>query len=444
MPDPTAIAGATRPVLWNITPAMVVWLYASSAIGLGVFAWGIARRVRVWRIGLPERRTDQWRRRVRRLGLDALAQRKVLRELGGGLPHALLFFGFLALIVATTVLMVHQDFGLHIMIGRYYLWFQSLAANVLGLFALLALLAAAARRYLLRPQGLERREPQDGLLLAALFLLLATGFAVSGLRIVLSGDPWAAWRPVARATGQALAAVLPASSLAGMHRVLWLTHVTLWVGVLAAWPFTKLGHAVFAPLALYFGSLERAPELPRIDFEADKPALGAKDPFDLTWKQLLDLDACTECGRCERACPARTAGFAISPKRMVLALRDHVRANAASLLAAHALWRTDPARFQQLRAEMPVLAGVVIAGDAIWACTTCRGCEAACPVGIEHMRLMVQLRQNLAMEQAAMPDGIAQLPRQLELREHPFCGVPIDRHAWFAPALTGGGREVAP
>lgn len=441
--DPASVAGATRPILWNIGAPMVVWLYAGSAIGAGVCVWGFLRRMRLWRLGAPDPRLDAWPARLRRALLDALVQRKVVREPAGGLPHALLFFGFAVLVLATAILMLHQDFGVHIMRGRLYLWFQSLVANVLGFLALLAVVFAAVRRYILRPPGLEQREPENALILTGLFLLLATGFAISGLRMVETADPWARWRPVAQGTGQALAALLPAGSLPVVHKALWLTHATLWMGLLAALPFTKLGHIVVAPLALYFGNLRRGTDLPRIDFEADEPVLGVRDVFDLTWKQLLELDACTECGRCERACPAHAAGFEISPKRLVLDLREHVRSSAKDLLAVQATRRADPARFQELKAELPHLAGQVLAQQAIWACTTCRGCEAACPVGIEHVRLILRLRQNLAMEQAELPDGLAQLPRQIEVREHPFCGVPVDRDAWFVTAApAGSGEEV--
>ncbi len=452
--DGSTLASATRPVLWNVTAAMVVWLYASAFLALVAFAWGMWRHVRLWRAGVPEPRRDHRLLRLRRLAVDGLAQRALLREPVPGVPHALLFFGFLVLLLATMVVLVQMDLGIRIMHGRLYLWLLSLATNVFGFMALVAVAIVAGRRYLLRPSGLERREPGDALVLAALFLLLLSGFVVSGLRIVAAGDPWAAWRPVGWATGRLLATVIPPASLPALHRWSWLFHVTLFAALLALLPWTRLRHLVTTPLAQWFGALGRAQQLPRIDFDAvaagtGPDVLGARTALELSWKQLLELDACTGCGRCERACPARTAGFPLSPRRLIADVRDHVRERRETILAGGAARRRgDAAELERLRGELPSLAGKVVAGQALWACTTCRSCEEVCPAAIEHVRLVLQLRQNAAMEQGELPGTLAGLPRQLELREHPFCGVPVDRHAWFAATLArpsgGNGAGAAP
>ncbi len=441
--DGSALASATRPVLWNVPPALVVFMYASALAAALAFAWGLWRQVRLWRAGVPEARSDRPLLRLRRVAMDALAQRALVREPGPGLPHALLFLGFLVLLLATTVVLIEVDLGIPVLHGPFYLWL-SLATNVFGGLALVAVVIAAVRRYLLRPTGLERREPGDALVLAALFLLLLGGFVVSGLRIVATADPWSAWRPLGWATGRSLATLLPPASLPALHRWSWLFHVALFAGLLAVLPWTRLRHLVTTPLAQWFAPLGRAQSLPRIDFDAvaagdGADVLGVRTALELSWKQLLEGDACTGCGRCERACPARAAGFPLSPRRLIADVRDHVRERRATLLAGGAARRRgDSAELERLRGELPSLAGQVVAGQALWACPTCRACEEVCPAGIEHVRLILQLRQNAAMEQGELPGTLAGLPRQLELREHPFCGVPVDRHAWFAPALVGG------
>jgi len=449
--DAAAQAQATRPILWNIPLAMVVWMYTGAALALGVCLWGFARRARLWRAGVPEPRTDHWPRRLRRVALDALAQRAVVRAPGAGVPHALLYLGFLVLLAATSVVLLQMDLGLPVMHGGLYLWLQSLATNLFGGLALLGLVVLALRRYACPATLVERREPEDALLLSGLFLLLASGFAVSGLRMVATADPWAHWRPLGWATGRALAAVLPAGSLATVHRWTWLLHVTLWSALLALLPWTRLRHLVITPLAQFFGTIDRRQELPRIDFEAiaageGPDVLGVRTALELSRKQLLELDACTGCGRCERNCPARTAGFPLSPRRLIADIRDHVQQRREVILAAGAARRRgDAAELERLRGELPSLDGEIVADQAFWACTTCRSCEQVCPAGIEHVRLILQLRQNAAMEKGELPDGLAALPRQLELREHPFCGVPVDRHAWFAeqPGRVPAGAGAA-
>ncbi len=446
----STVAPATRPVLWNVTTPMVVFMYASAVVALAFFAWGLWRHVRLWRAGVPEARGDHPARRLGRVALDGLAQRALLREPGPGIPHALLFLGFLVLLAATTVVLLQADLGLPVMHGPLYLWLMSLGTNVFGGLALVALAIAAVRRYLLRPGGLERREPADALILAGLFLLLLSGFVVSGLRMAATADPWARWRPLGWATGRLLATVLPPASIPALHRWSWLFHVTLFVVLLGLLPWTRLRHLLTTPLAQWFGALGRAQTLPRIDFEAvaageGPDVLGVRTALELSWKQLLELDACTGCGRCERACPARAAGFPISPRSLIADVRDNVHSRRAVILAAGAARRRgDAVELERLRGELPSLDGDIVAGQAFWACTTCRACENACPAAIEHVRLILQLRQNAAMEKGELPDGLAALPRQLELREHPFCGVPVDRHAWFnEPAPAGVGSALA-
>jgi Fe-S oxidoreductase len=142
----------------------------------------------------------------------------------------------------------------------------------------------------------------------------------------------------------------------------------------------------------------------------------------MTWKQLLDLDTCTECGRCTEVCPAFRAGKPLSPRKVVMDLRDYVQSRRGPIL------RARRAGLELEQAEP--LAGGVIPAETLWACTTCRACEEACPVGIEHVSLIVQLRRNLAMEQADVPTGVAEALESLDSRRHPFRGAPADRDKW--------------
>jgi Fe-S oxidoreductase len=196
-----------------------------------------------------------------------------------------------------------------------------------------------------------------------------------------------------------------------------------WHAFLAAIPYTKAMHWFTSPLNVFFAR----PVAPRgvpapTDFEAEPVRLGISTPADMTWKQLFDLDACTECGRCTSVCPAHAAGKPLSPKRVILDLRDAIRADGAAATN---------------------LAGGVVPAEALWACTTCRHCEEVCPVGIEHVPTIIGLRQNLAMEQVAVPQGVAETIAQLEAREHPFRGASAGRTDWMdgltVPTLADAG-----
>jgi ferredoxin len=445
-----AAADATREVQWNTTPAMRVFLYVSMLVALGVFAWGCWRRVRVWRIGKPEVRWDRPAERVRLLLFRGIAQAGVLRDrffVVGGVAHALVFFGFAALLGATAVVMVHHDLGVEIMRGRFYLWVQSLGVNILAAAALLGVVFTAVRRFVVRPAQLERGRPADALILASLFLLLVSGFLMSGIRIAATGDAWGAWRPFSRMAGALATAVWRSpEDLRTAHAWLWTGHVALWHALLALAPFTKLFHVASGSASIYFGALDGQRDIPRVDFDSDAAgvALGINSPFAMTWKQLLDLDACTECGRCQAVCPAWAEHQPLSPKRVILDLRDHVRARSATLLAASAALKAgDGARFDAMVATEPPIAGGVIRAESLWACTTCRACEAACPVSIEHVRLIVELRQNLSMEQAAAPAGVVAMVNNLATRQQPFVGVALDRTAWYEkPTVRDAAGEA--
>ena len=384
-------------------------MYASMTVALLVFAYGVWRRLRIWRLGRRQVVWDHLGARFRRL-LAALLQATVLRRRLPGVMHALVFFGFLVLFGGTLVVFLDSDLGIKLNHGAFYLGFESLTVDLFGGLFLLGLAIAVYRRYLLRPWFLERREPSDALLLVPLLLIALTGFALEGMRLAVVHDRWGGWSPIGLAFSHALAP-LGRSGLRSAYPWLWAAHVLMWHAFLAAIPYTKAMHWFTSPLNIFFSR----PVAPRgvpapTDFDAEPVRLGISAPADMTWKQLFDLDACTECGRCESVCPATAAGKPLSPKRVILDLRDAIRAGGA---------------------DAGPLAGGVVLPEALWACTTCRACEEACPVGIEHVSTIIGLRQNLAMDQVVVPPGVAETVTALEAREHPFRGASSGRTDWL-------------
>lgn len=433
---PAAIDIATRQVQWNVSYGMAVIMYVSMVLAFAIFSYGLWHRVRIWRIGKPEIRWDRPGERIKRVLRLAIAQQSLLRERLPGIMHALMFFGFLVLFVGTLVVMVHHDLGLPVMQGPFYLWFQSLVLDLFGFLAMIGLAIAAYRRYIRREPRLEQGKISDATILLVFFFILFSGYIVEGARVVLTEDPWALWSPIGYGFGLGMAAVISAPALTVIHKVFWLVHMLLWHVALAISPWSKMVHMVTSPLNIFFANLdaENRSTVPAIDFEDEEnlEVLGIKTPFDMTWKQLLDLDACTECGRCQASCPAFAENKPLSPKRVILDLRDHIRANADQILQADLARRSgDTDLFQSILDSMPPLAGEVIQSETLWSCTTCRACEEACPVDIEHVPLILQLRQNLAMEQADVPEGVAEAVTGTETRLHPFRGVSGDRTEWY-------------
>ena len=399
---------ATREVLWNIEHA---WLmYALLVPTLGVAFLGFYRRVRAWRRGRPEARFDQPLRRLGMLARGAVLQLGVWRKRLPGLYHAAIFWGMMTLTIATTVVMLDYDFGLPIMRGKFYLYFQSLFVDLMGLAAIAGCVAAMARRWIARPKELVYTL-EASVLLVTLLAILVTGFVIEGLRIAATNDPWGAWSPIGRAVARSMDGRISLPAMLLAHKSLWWSHLGLTFALFAYAPFTKLAHAVTAPLNIYTARLvPSGGALRPLDFEREG-SLGVKTLADFTWKDLLDLDACTECGRCTAVCPANATGKRLSPRDIILDLRSLMHGPGAGP--------------EELVGAKPALEA-----EAMWQCTTCGACMDACPVAIDQMPKIVDLRRYLAMELAEMPETMQAAMKSLEDRGHPLAGSQSSRMDW--------------
>jgi Fe-S oxidoreductase/nitrate reductase gamma subunit len=424
---------ATREICWNIRHAWLMYVLLFPA--LGVAGWGFVRRVARWRRARPGLRLD---RPLARLGLvlrHALMQQRLARAAYPGVMHLAVFAAFLVLTVATTVVMLDYDLGTSIMRGGFYLWFQSLAVDVFGLAMLVGLGMALARR-LSRGSPELVRSREATAVLALLLAIVVTGFLLEGWRIAATADPWGKWSPAGALVASASAAVFSTSALRAAHEWTWWLHLGLVLGLLAWAPYGRLLHVVTAPLAVFFGNLDgHAEALSAVDLESDE-RFGARELADLHAKDLIDLDACTECGRCTAACPAARAGKALSPRDLILELRNQMHSRGKAGAGGEG--------------ETPALtaAGRAASVEAIWQCTTCAACLEACPVLIEQMPKLVEARRFLVMEEAEMPDAIAAALTSLEQRGHPFPGTAFSRVDWAAgldvPMLAelGNGAQL--
>jgi Fe-S oxidoreductase len=289
------------------------------------------------------------------------------------------------------------------------------------------------RRYVVQPTGLDNRR-EDLIILLWFLAVLGSGFIVEGARIggtELGPHPdWALWSPI----GALIAVVFSGLGVGEgqflfWHRLWWWTHMIITFGFLTYIGYSKLSHLVFSPLnILLHKSRPRGALAPIVNLdkalEGDEEAManvrfGAAKLSDFTWKQLLDLDACTRCGRCQDNCPAWLSGKPLSPKFVILDLQAHMNATAKAVLAG---------------AEAPYGNGAMIGGviteDVLWSCTTCGACEEHCPVSIEHIGTIVDMRRNLVLEQGSLPDTAEAALRSLEQRGHPWRGTQETRTSW--------------
>jgi Fe-S oxidoreductase/nitrate reductase gamma subunit len=425
-----------RDDLWNLPPWLYPLHWALVILCGALVVYGLWRRVRLWRMGQPAQRTDRVGRRVGGLLLYALGQRRVLAQPYPGLMHGLIFYGFVVFFIATSLVGIQLDAGVLILSGGFYLGFEAVV-NLFSLLFLIGLGLAGLRRYVLRPERLNIRR-DDAFILGILAFVALTGLTLEVLRLRGQNPAWAHWSWL----GNAIARLFgpPPAHPAALYPVIWEVHQLAVFALIATLPFTKFKHIVVSPTNIFFRHLGAPGTLPKIEnIEEAEGSLGVGSIQQLTWKQLLDGDACTECGRCQAACPAYAAQQPLSPKKLVMDMRDRMAeypgalwswqkplVQALPFLRRLALGSGTPAEKE--------LVGEVIRDETLWACTTCRACEQECPVFIEQVSSIVGMRRHAVLEQGRLPDTLAQALRNTERQGNPW-GQPRHKRAAWAEGL---------
>ncbi len=398
----------SREIYWNISSHLLLYLLLLPF--LAIFLYGCYRVWGALLLGKRGVRFGQPGERLKALTAQVLLQQRIAKERYSGLMHLSLSWGFLILFVATTLVAFQDYFGLPVLQGDFYLYFMSLTVDVFGVAAVLGTLMAITRRFIRPPSRLVEPRGFDGFgwLLFLFLAVLLTGFLVEGLRIEATADPWGRWSPGGWTAGLLFRGV-GVEYAEAFHQVLWWVHAVLSFGFVAAIPYTGVFHLLTAPVNVVLQNLQPSGVLTPLSVEEER--LGASTIRDYSWKALLDLYACTECGRCQEACPAWTTGKPLTPKGLILDLRDH-------LTRVHR------------REETRRMVREVITEDVLWSCTTCGACHQACPVFIEPIPKILDMRRHLVMEEAIFPEQMQETLRCLETRGHPYKGVSAGRTDW--------------
>jgi Fe-S oxidoreductase/nitrate reductase gamma subunit len=429
----------SREIFWNIQYGEI--LYILGAIVIGVFAYAIYRRYRMWRLGTPDNRLAPLSKRVWAFIVttivDGIFHRKFFgvanglgrrrlsagdlkpREFYPGIAHFLIFAGCIVLLLGAFLDFISHYF-FHFMQGSFYLGY-SVVTDSFGILVLIGVILAVIRRYGQKPDRLDNT-PDDLIALVLIGVVVVTGFIVEGLRIAateLKATPdWAAWSPGGFLLAQAFRG-LSQESLLLWHRINWWLHMVIAFGAIAyvCLYWNRLWHIVISPANVFFRSLKPKGALAPIDLEKAEH-FGASKIEDFTWKQLLDLDACTRCGRCQDNCPAYISGKPLSPKKMTQDLKRS--------FVERARLKT---KTENPDSRRPLI-GEVVTEDELWACTTCFACQEVCPVWVEPVNKVVDLRRNLVMEQANIPETAEGALRSIESRGHPWRGTTLSRTDW--------------
>lgn len=409
----------TREILWNIEGAWLIYLFLVPA--LAIMAYGFWRRLRLWRLGQPSARLDRVGERLKLVLKHAVFQQRLAKNRLVGLFHITFSWGFVLLFIGTVVVLIQQDFRIQIMHGPFYLWFQSLVLDIAGALSIVALAIGWIRREVTKPRALKagKNHPSildDWIFNAHYIVIMWSGFVLEGIRIYLTNDPWGAWSPVGLWHGELLGSLIQSeSALRLIHQITWWGHYALTLTFIAYLPFSKMIHIFSGPLNIFFQDLGPRGTFAAVDLESETPKLGYASLWDFSWKDLADLDACTECGRCQESCPAYLTGKPLNPKALILDLQHHLHEQGPLMT------------LMKLKGEVPTeqpfestLVGPVVDPEALWACTTCRACMDACPVNIEHVPKIVEMRRHQVMLQGEFPSELNQTFKNLERQGNPW------------------------
>jgi len=430
---------------------------------LALFAYTASRRVQLLLLGAGDRenRLERPLARLWHMVEYGFLQRKMFRDAYAGLYHALIFGGFLVLTLRTLMLVVEGLFpgaGLPFLPAGFWEGYL-LVKDVVLVTTFAGVVLALARRHVARKERLDPSFDAD-LILCLIGFLMVTDLAAGAAKMALDARAAAAsaalarsalWEPVTYFLSKQISFLSP-SLLQAKYFGAWWAHLVA-IFVFANYlPFAKHFHVITALPNLFFAKLDPPGKMLTFDIEkaAEAERFGVSKVEDFTWKQKLDMFTCTECGRCREVCPTHLTGKPLSPKGFMVDLRNALYTDADALIDADA-GRGDGSAETQLAGRTPLIGGW-IDEETIWACTTCRYCEHACPVGITYVDKITDLRRHLVLEKSEFPKEAQTAFNGMERQGNPWNLAAGDRDAWtkdlpfpvltMAEAASAGGVEV--
>ena len=423
------IPGALKVAFYTVIPALIIY-------GAILFA----DRMKNWERGAPDNRATN-RKNVKKRFEDFRAgvyMKTLLREPAAGVMHSLIYFPFLILLAVTTVLEINHQVpeSLKFLHGDVYRAY-TLVGDVAGVLFLIGVGWAILRRYgprKFRPYRIRiKSKPEHAAGLFILFILGVTGLGAEAFRIAMqslngTGTEAENWSII----GYPLSLWIDdidffANKIHGWHQAWWIAHVVSFMAFLALLPITMLRHMFTAPLNMYLkdrdrpkGAMKAMPNL----METELETFGASTIEDFTWKQLLDTDSCTMCGRCTSVCPAHATGKSLDPREIVLKTGEVMAATGDPVVSPPL--GVDP--------EITVSANSMferVTGEELWACTSCRACDEICPVNIEILDKILDMRRYLTLMESDFPSELGAAFRSMENSGNPWGLSQSDRADWI-------------
>jgi Fe-S oxidoreductase/nitrate reductase gamma subunit len=421
------IPGPIKIAFYTIIPAMLIW---------GSFRF--ADRIRNWERGAPDRRRTTPKNVKRRLAdyRAGVYMRTLLRDSAAGLMHSMMYFGFLVLLGVTTTLEIDHQLpeSLKFLHGGVYQAY-AFVGDFAGLVFTIGVVWAIVRRYVQQPYRIRiKTKAEHGVILGVLLAIGVTGYGAEMFRIAAStasgkNMDFEKWSFI----GYPLSTLVDGASLGTLetwHQGWWIAHVVTFIAFLAILPITMLRHIFTSPLNMYLkdrdrpkGAMRAMPNLTETGLET----FGAAVVEDFTWKQLLDTDACTMCGRCTSVCPAHATGKPLDPREIVL--------KTGEVMAATATHAPGGKVSPPLSVDSEITIGVNsiferITAEEVWSCTTCKACDEICPVNIEILDKILDMRRYLSLMESNFPAELGNAYRAMENQGNPWGMSQGDRAEW--------------
>ncbi|HEY3391374.1 MAG TPA: (Fe-S)-binding protein [Lacipirellulaceae bacterium] len=422
VPVPEIFAAAaptplSREIFGNVPGWAQTLFYVLAAAAIGIWIYGVLRQVRLWKQGRRDGAGVNWSLALGRLVREVLFQRRVWGRGAASLAHVLLFSGFVVLLIGTTLIAIEHllaDF-----LGRepenplfhkgVYFGVYEIVMDAFGLALIGGCVMFLVRRW--RNVGSFARSPADVSILLALIAISITGYLVEGLRIVFAQTPLPGLSPIGYLCALSFAAVgVNLETAAAIHFALWWAHALVALGFIALMPYTRMLHAIAGALNLAIRDHSPGLMTPVAIEEVEATGrIGVARLADFSYRQLIELDACVSCGRCEDRCPAFEAGKPLSPRNVVQDLVAVMNTGATS----------------------DNVHGQPIAAETLWSCTTCGACADVCPLGISPMRMITDMRRHLIGE-GELRGSPAVALQKTDRAGNPWGMPPSERLGWAA------------
>lgn len=403
--------------MWEVIQGILFIVLFGTALYL--FATAVRQRVKYLMVAAKDpTRTDRKGERVWSFVKNVLGQRKVIAE-PSGLGHFFIFWGFIVLVFGDLDFLVYHLTGWHFpwATAPAYMFIQELFSA----FVLVAIAVALIRRYILRPMRVEQTF-EAGFILGLIATIVLTYYVTTGADVAKLNETLGWSSPIVGAIAGGFSG-LSQGTLTAIGEVFFWLHALCLMTFMVFIPRSKHLHMIGAMFNWYFRRLDSPAKLTKLDLEDESiEEFGVGRIEQFTWKQLLDGYACTECGRCHVSCPATLSGKPLSPKHLILKMKDHLVEQGPGMLAKMAAGAED------LQTES--LFAHTFSEEEIWACTTCRACEEACPVANEHVQAIVDMRRHLVLTEGKTSPEVTKVFANLERQSNEWGINRKERAAW--------------